>query len=109
MEVQNAIIKKVTLGREDHGILTMYLSLEYANGGQWFGGYALDSYDRETRKRVGTAYGTQFILDLLDTIGVDEIQKMVGQPCRVKADWSSVAEIGHFNPKALAERMGPPA
>ena len=47
-EILNAQITNVSLGYEDHGILTFGLSLNIADGTSCtFGGYALDEYDEE--------------------------------------------------------------
>lgn len=95
-EIKNAIIDNVSLGIEDHGILTMHISVKYDGGGQGFGGYALDSYDREKKRRVGTAYGAEFILRIIDTLKVYDIFKLKGTPIRVDACDNKIYGIGHL-------------
>ena len=53
METKNATIKSTMLGYyEDHGILTA-LYLDYGDSSvQGFGGYGLDEYSEEEKKRV---------------------------------------------------------
>lgn len=75
LERSLARIKQVTLGIEDHGILTSYLHLEYAEPGQkiggtgqGFGGYGL-----------GGEYTALWIEGVLKAVGVDEWSKLVGK------------------------------
>ena len=113
MEIKNAKITGTTLGREDHGIMTAWLHLEGDGWGVGFGGYGLDSYDKDAKKRIGHAYGMAFIMGVLDVVGVDSWEKLKGQHVRVETEgWGGKAHrIGHimsdkwFDPKALAESM----
>ncbi len=43
MEIKNAKIEKTTLGFEDHGIMTLFIYLDYGGSGQGFGGYGFGS------------------------------------------------------------------
>lgn len=79
MEKEIAKIEDVSLGYEDHGILTCWLHLSYGTGGQGAGGYALDEFDEATRERRGTAYGCEFIIRLMRACGVEEWSKMKGR------------------------------
>lgn len=99
LEERNAKIRSTHLGREDHGIMTVMLDLEWDSGGQGFGGYALDQWQGERNasgKRVGTAYGMKFIMAILDTLEVERWEKLPGTVCRVRAEHSKVHAIGHF-------------
>jgi len=96
IERQNAKIKSVILGYEDHGILTCMVHLEYDGGGQGFGGYCLDEWDEKEKQRIGTAYGLGWIIKLLKTLEVDTIKKLEGLPVRVEASSSKVHRIGHY-------------
>lgn len=105
IERKNAIITSATLGIEDHGILTVGLCFEYECGGQCFTGIALDQYDKAKKRRVGTAYGTEFVLRVLATVGVSEWSQIKGKHVRVEAEMSKVHAIGNivknvwFNPE----------
>ncbi len=98
METRNARIRSTHLGEEDHGIFTCYLNLDYDGAGQSFGGYSLDEYrgERGKGRRVGTAYGMEFIKKILDTLEVGAWEKLPGTVCRVVADHGKVHRIGHF-------------
>lgn len=111
VETKNARITSTTLGYEDHGILTCMLMLDYGDcGAQGFGGYGLDSYVKDRETRVGTEYGMQFIIEILNTVGVEKWEDLVGKHIRVKADWGKVHAIGNvlsdkwFNPEEFWEK-----
>ncbi len=76
---QIAKIRSTHLGREDHGIFTAILDLDYGGSGQGAGTYALDEYDEETHERHGTAGGMDFIIGILDACGVDSWEKVAGR------------------------------
>lgn len=53
MEIKNAKVTSTSLGYEDHRILTFGLCLDISGGGGVvYGGFALDGYDKEKKKRV---------------------------------------------------------
>ena len=95
IETKNARIKGTHLGQEDHGIFTALLHLDYDGAGQSFGGYALDKPDKESG-RLGTEFGCQFIMEVLDTLEVEAWEKLPGTPIRVRASFGKVYAIGHF-------------
>lgn len=98
MEIRNAKITSTMLGREDHGILTFMLFVEFNVGCCGIGGYALDSYNEETKQRVYTVKGMEAISKILDTVGVDKWEDLVGKYIRVKENgWGSpIEEIGNI-------------
>lgn len=78
---QLAKIESTSLGYEDHGILTAYLNCRWASGGIGIGGFCLDEpKDRGSRDytRVGTAYGLDHLIRLMETVGVNDWEGMVG-------------------------------
>ena len=95
-EIKNAIITSTSLGIEDHGCLTLMVFLEYGIGGQGFGGYALDEWSERKKRRIGTAYGCEYILRLLNVLGVDSLEKLNGKSIRVEADNCKIYRVGHF-------------
>lgn len=96
MDIQNATIESTMLGVEDHGIFTYSIGLNYGGSGQTFGGYGLDSYDKATKRRVGTAYGLEAIARLLRVVGVSKWEDLKGKPVRVVADYSKVYKLGNY-------------
>lgn len=101
MEIKNAIIDSVSLGRICNGIPSAYLYLRYGSGvAQGFGGYCLG----------GDAMAI-FVLGVLDVVGCDEWEKLPGTSIRVKSDWDKIYAIGNFlddkwfDPKQVFESM----
>lgn len=98
MEIRNAKIRSTKLGREDHGIFTFMIYIEFSGCGCGVGGYALDSYDRVTEKRVFSAKSLEAISAILDVVGVDNWEDLKDKYIRIKDNgWgSTVDEIGNL-------------
>lgn len=98
MEIKNAKITSTQLGREDHGIMTFMIFVEFGGGGCVIGGYAIDQYDRTTEKRVFAAKGLEAISKILETVGVDRWEKLPGTYIRLKDNgWGqTIDEIGNL-------------
>jgi hypothetical protein len=112
VETKNALIESTMLGVEDHGIMTCYLYLDYGDSsGQGFGGASLDTYDKKKEKRVGHKIGMDYIMSILDVVGVGRWEDLIGKHIRVKASMSNVEAIGHitkdkwFTPKELFDSI----
>lgn len=75
-----AKVTDVRLFIEDHGILTLFVDLDFGGSGQSFGGISLDSYDEDLKRRVGHAIGTDFILQMLSLFQVSSLDKIKGKP-----------------------------
>ncbi len=112
-QMENGKISDTMLGREDHGILTCYLGIDFDSTHQSFGGYGFDEYvsDREgAHVRLGNAFGMEFIRCVLYTLEVDRWEKLVGLNIRVRRSGTSynsgITAIGHiikdrwFDPEA---------
>lgn len=79
-ETHIAKITSTSLGYEDHGILTVWLTLDFGGGSmQGAGGYALDVWSEDDRRRIGTAYGCEFIARVIKACGVDSWEKIKGR------------------------------
>lgn len=98
-EILNAQIKTTQLGREDHRIFTFGLTLAIQGGlGVTVGGYAMDRYDKLKDSRVGTAYGMNLVIRILDVVGVDTWEELKGKYIRVEVPFNSgpVTKIGNL-------------
>lgn len=73
-------VDAVDLFIEDHGLLTLSVSLDFGGRFQSFGGFCLDTYNEKTEKREGSAAGTDFILSILHLFGVTRLSEAVGKP-----------------------------
>lgn len=98
MEIRNAIITDVMLGREDHGIFTFYIGVNLGSCECYIGGYALDVFDKTANTRVFRTESMEVISKILDVVGVDKWENLPGKYIRVKAEgWGdSIGEIGNI-------------
>lgn len=91
-KIQNAKISSASLGFEDHAIFTCYLSLELgASSVIGFGGYALDSYQNDSKQRKDVSgCGLEFIRAILETVGVEKWEDLKGKYIAVELEneWS---------------------
>ena len=71
-------IESTALGSEDHGIMTGYLYCKGDGTGIGLGGLGLDSYNKEDKRREGTAYGLDWIKRVIETVGVESWEKLPG-------------------------------
>jgi hypothetical protein len=71
------------LGMEDHGILTADVGFEWPGGGVSVGGFRLDA-----RGNVGTAYGLDYIIRVLDVFGVEKWENIKGSQAIVLFDYT---------------------
>src|SRR5271157_1206891 len=76
-------ITKTELGKEDHGIFTFYLYLDFGGHSQGFGGYTLG--------KEGEGCGA--ILKILDAVGVKNWEDLPGRIVGVMHDHRGVYEI----------------
>jgi hypothetical protein len=92
-----AKIERITLGREDHGIFTCMLHLNFGSSGQGAGGYELDEPIHEGEefvRRQGTAFGMEWIIRAMDACGVDDWSKVQGRTVLALRDPSTFSLVG---------------
>lgn len=98
--IENALITNVDLSMADHGCLTLAMTLEGSGCGVVYGGYCLgkgylgaddDFFD-------GSAAGMEYLIRIMDTVGVEKFQDLKGKYVRVaaKGRGSSVKIIGNI-------------
>lgn len=97
--IKNAKIRSTMLGREDHGIMTFMLYIDfdgYATCG--VGGYALDQYDPNSKIRVFNAKSMEVISKILDIVGVNSWEELPGKYIRFEDDerGSYITKIGNI-------------
>lgn len=99
--IENALITNVDLSMADHGCLTLAMTLEGGGWGVVYGGYCLgkgylgaddDFFD-------GSAAGMEYLIRIMDTVGVEKFQDLKGKYVRVanKGWGSSVKIIGNIS------------
>ena len=101
----NARIKSTHLGFEDHGILTIWIHLEFEHSGQGFGGFVLDDKPLEEDRgqsgyrRQPSALAGRSITGILQALDVTSWEKLAGTYVRIRKDggWSApITHIGHI-------------
>lgn len=95
MKIENAKITDVTLSMADHGCLTFDI---FVDGGGWscaIGGYRI-GYGHLGASEFVTenGYGLEAMMRIMDVVGVDRWENLVGKYCRVKSDgWGSTIKV----------------
>lgn len=97
LAVDNAIVTSVSLSIADHGCLSGWLFTEFGSGSCGFGGYMLGRRD-ENNVMFIKGYAAEFIVRCAKVCGVEEWEKIEGQPIRVLHEGLSggIVAIGHF-------------
>ena len=72
-------VTAVHLGFEDHGIMSIALSLDFGGSVQGFGPIALSHFDRAKNRPVGTATGIDLVIVLLRLFKVDTLDAIKGR------------------------------
>lgn len=96
VNIRNAKITSTMLGREDHGIFTFFIFIEFSGCGCGIGGRALDDYDRATESRVFSSKGLEAVSKILETVGVNTWEDLPGKYIRIEDDGLTVDEIGNL-------------
>ncbi len=94
--IENALIEKVDLSMADHGCLTLAMTLQGEGWGVTYGGYCLgkgylgaddDFFD-------GSAAGMEYLMRIMDTVGVERFQDLKGKYVRVATrGWGDQVKI----------------
>ena len=87
-ERELGIIKRTRLGYEDHGIFTFDVEFDFGSSGQSFGNYMIGTKNEEARAPVGSEYGIEVIMGILDAVGVNKWEDLVGRECWIVRDES---------------------
>ena len=98
MRIENAIIKSVDLSMADHGCLTLSMTLEGAGWGCRFGNRVLGFGFLGADTFSGTPKGIEYIMRIMDTVGVERFNDLKGKYIRVASDsWGGKIEaIGNI-------------
>lgn len=96
LEVQNAVIKSVSISNEDHGCLTAWLHCEWDGAGCGFGGYMLGKRDENNVE--GKGYCAEFLNRCMKTVGQDRWEDLKGKPLRILHEGigGNIVAIGHY-------------
>ena len=98
--IENALIKNVDLSMADHGCLTLAMTLEGGGWGVVYGVYCLGKgyLGADDDFFNGSAAGMEYLMRIMDTVGVEKFQDLRGKYIRVatKGLGSSVKIIGNI-------------
>lgn len=95
LKVENAIIENAEIRNDDHGLLTAWVTLIYATGGQGFGGYSL--YLPKTFKHHSLeSCAGHFIWRVMEIAEVTKWSELPGKTVRARHNWGTIWEIGHI-------------
>ena len=84
-----ALVEKVFLEYQEGVFLKVNCLVSYEDedfGSQNIMNIVLDTFDKEKQKRVGTAEGMSFLIDLLDFFGVNNLTEVKNQYIYVLVD-----------------------
>ena len=99
MEIENAKITAASITMEDHGCLTFCLTLEGYGWGVNYGGYCIGKgYLGADEFSAENGGGLVAIMMIMDTIGVEKWEDLVGKYCGVqKEEWGrKITTIGNI-------------
>lgn len=98
MEIENAKITNADLSMEDHGCLCLRLTLEGQGWGCCFGGRVIGKGYINAKEFKGYAKGSEEIMRIMDTVGVDKFSDLKNKYVRVELNgWgSTVSKIGNI-------------
>lgn len=98
-ELLNAEVTNVSLNMNDHGCLTLLITLRGAGWGVVYGGYCLGKgyLGADDDFFEGSAKGMEAIMRIMDVVGVEALEDMKGKYARIasKGLGSSVKIIGN--------------
>jgi len=94
--VLNGVVTSVSLGIEDHGLLSSFVHVDRSDGcSQGFGGWALylpSSFKHHELKSVAG----HFITRVIEVCGVTDWNKVVGKAIRICEKDGVIIAIGHI-------------
>ena len=92
--IENAKITEVDLSMADHGCLCAEIALEGDGWGCVYGGFKIGSGYLGAKEFKGHKLGTEYIMRIMDTVGVSKYNHMVGKYIRVATlGWGDTIKI----------------
>lgn len=94
--IKNALIENIDLSMADHGCLTLEMTLEGDDWGVVYGGYCLGKgyLDADDDFFDGSAAGMEYLIRIMDTVGVEKFQDLKGKYVRVATKrWDDPVKI----------------
>lgn len=82
-KIENAQITSVDLSMADYGCLCIEIGLKGSSWGCTYGGYAIGHGYLGADEFKGSEDGIEYIMRIMDTVGVEKFNQMKGQYVRV--------------------------
>ena len=95
-KIENAVIKDIDLSMADHGCMTLAMTLGGGGWGVVYGGYCLGKgyLGADDDFFSGSAAGMEYLIRIMDTVGVERFQDLKGKYVRVAIrGWSDNVKI----------------
>ena len=95
-KINNALITNVDLSMADHGCFTLAMTLEGGSWGVVYGGYCLGKgyLGADDEFFDGSAAGMEYLMRIMDTVGVERFQDLKGKYVRVATKgWGDCVKI----------------
>lgn len=93
-KIENAKITGVDLSMADHGCMTLSLGLDGCGWGCVYGGAILGHGYLGAERFYGDAESMEFLMRIMDVVGVDHFNSMPGKYIRVATKgWGSSIEV----------------
>lgn len=93
-KIENAKIEDVDLSMQDHGCLTLKMTIRGRGWGCCYGGYNLGHGYLGAKDFKGSAKGIEYIMRIMDVVGVDEFSALKGKYIRVATKgWGETLKI----------------
>lgn len=100
--IQNALVSSARIELNDHGLLDVWLMLEYGIGGQGFGGWSLGRHvfkpadARQEFLESKHNYAGHYLIRVMQVCGVHEFAHIPGRSLRVAKGNGLIRGIGHI-------------
>ena len=88
IEIKNAVIKQAVITADDHGLLSVWLHLD-------FGGYTLYLPKSFSHHKLNSPAG-HFIWRCMEVAGVTKWDQLTGKTIRVRGSYTGIEAIGHI-------------
>lgn len=95
-KIENALITNVDLSMADHGCFTLAMTLDGGGWGVVYGGYRLGKgyLGADDDFFSGSAAGMEYLMRIMDTVGVEKFQDLKGKYIRVATKgWGDQVKI----------------
>ena len=100
MKEKLARVTKARTEWKDRSIFNFNIFVDYEDfGSQMIGGIGLDEYSKEHERRIGTAYGCEMLMQVLQVLDVNDLHEAEGKLIYVLGEGDGLS----FRPKGIKQ------